>query len=184
MMKEHVRGPIKWCETLAADICLQIRAEELVYNEHFHPAEVTKTTRGREDKLGGKSPARVLGSPCIHTPLNLLREMLRRILDETVDIHEGGWEPDDHQHEDFVIHEYTNATVGASTNISVDWNSVNRATSDYYVYWSYARKKGELVQAEMPIEPSMEKLQSMDKPPTDFIHDMQDYYNHHSVGKV
>jgi hypothetical protein len=50
----------------------------------------------------------------------MLREMLRRILDETVDIHEGGWQPDDHQHEDLVIHEYTNATVGASTHLTVD----------------------------------------------------------------
>jgi hypothetical protein len=157
MMKEHVRGPIKCCKTLAADICLQTRAEELVYNEHFHPVEVTKTTRGRrEDKLGEKSPARVLGSPCIHTPLHLLREMLRKILDETVNIHEGEWEPDDYQHEDLVIHEYTNATVGASTSLTVDWNSGNRATSDYYMYWSYARMEGELVQTKLPIEPLME----------------------------
>jgi hypothetical protein len=110
--------------------------------------------------------------------------MLRRILDETVDIHEGGWELDDHQHEDIVINEYTNATVGASTNLTVDWNFGNRATSDYYMYWSYAKMEGDIVQAEMPIEPSTEELQSMDKPPTYFLHDMQDYYSHQFVGKV
>ena len=73
MMKEHARGPIKCCETLAADSCLQTRAKELVCNENFHPIEVTTTRRGREDTIGGNSTARVLGSPCIHTPLMLLR---------------------------------------------------------------------------------------------------------------
>ena len=40
MMKEHVRGPIKCCETLAEDILRIARAEALVYHPHFKPVEL------------------------------------------------------------------------------------------------------------------------------------------------
>jgi hypothetical protein len=184
MMKEHVRGPIKCCETLAADICLQMRAEELVFNENFHPVEVTTATRGREDTLGGNSTARVLGLPCEHTPVMLLREMLRMIVDDIADTHDGAWEPGDHQHEDLIIAEYTRAIVGSSTHLCVDWISGNRATSDYYMYWSSAKLEGDRVQEEHPVQPCIGELQSMNSPPPDFIHEMEDYYNDHFVGKV
>ena len=167
IMEEHVRGSIKCCESLAADICLQTRAKELVFNEHFHPGEVTTTRRGREDTLGGNSTARVLGSPCIHTPLMLLRDMLRKIVDDVTDTHEGAWEPADHQHEDLVIAEYTRANVGVCTHLCVDWNFGNRATSDYYMYWSYEKLEGELVHDKHQIQSSIEELQSVTSPPPD-----------------
>ena len=184
MMKEHVRGPNMCCETLAADICLQMRAEELVFNENFHPVEVTTPRRGREDTLGGNSTARVLGLPWKHTPVTLLREMLRIIVDAIAGTHDGAWEPGDHQHEDLLIAEYTRAIVGSSTHLCVDWISGNRATSDYYMYFSSAKLEGELAQEEHPIQPSNEELQSMNSPPPDFTHEMQEYYNNHYVGKV
>ena len=106
------------------------------------------------------------------------------IVDDFADTHEGAWEPGDHQHEDLVIAEYTRANVGASTHLCIDWNSRNMATSNYCMFWSYAKLEGELVHEEHSIQPSIEELQSMNSPPPDFIHEMKDYYNHHCVGKV
>ncbi len=40
MMKEHVRGPIKFCETIALDMLRKTRAEELVHNLAFHSVNV------------------------------------------------------------------------------------------------------------------------------------------------
>jgi len=173
MMKDNVSGPIKCYEAIATNICLQTRAKELVYSEHFHLVEFTKTTRGREDKLGGKFPDRVHGSPCIHTPLTLFCEMLRLIIDEIADTHEEAWQHDGLQHEDLAIREYTSANVGASTHLTIDLISSNRTTFDYYMYWSYAKLKVGLVQIEMPIKSSMKELQSMDKPPLYYIHAIQ-----------
>ena len=62
MMKEHVRGPIRCCETLARDIFLQVRAEELVHNRNFHAIHINQLRRGNEDKFVGVSAARFLGA--------------------------------------------------------------------------------------------------------------------------
>jgi hypothetical protein len=100
----------------------------------------------------------VLGSSYIHTPLKLLREMLRRVVDEIADTHEGAWEHGNDQHEDLIINEYTRANVGASTHLCVDWSSSNRATSDYCMYWSYVKLEGELIHSEHSIQSSIEEL--------------------------
>ncbi len=47
MIKEHVLGPIKCCETLFADIVLKSRAEELSYHEEFKTVEVHNCLRGK-----------------------------------------------------------------------------------------------------------------------------------------
>ncbi len=49
MMKEHVRGPTKFCETLAEDMLRIARAEALVYHQHFKAAELNSIRRG--DKI-------------------------------------------------------------------------------------------------------------------------------------
>ena len=77
-------------------MCLQLRAEELVYNENFHPTEQVSKSRGWEDQLGGSSHARVLGGNCKHTNNIVLRAMLSGLLEEIADIHEGAWEPEDY----------------------------------------------------------------------------------------
>ena len=98
MMKEHVRGPIKCCETLAADMCLKMRAEELIYNEHFRSVEQVSRSRRLEDDLGGNSTVRVLGAPCVHTKPDVLRAMLSALLDEIADTYDGAWQSEDYQH--------------------------------------------------------------------------------------
>ncbi len=53
MMKDHVRGPIKCCETLAEDMLRISRAEARVYHPHLKAVELDSTRRGRQDDLGG-----------------------------------------------------------------------------------------------------------------------------------
>jgi hypothetical protein len=66
--------------------------------------------------------------------------MLSELLDEIADIYEElAWGPEDYQREDLVIEEFTSATVGTSTQFSVDWNSEHKTTSDYFVYYSVAK---------------------------------------------
>ena len=81
MMKEHVRGPIKCCETLSTDIVLKSRAEELSYHEEFKPVEVHNCLRVKLDSIGSTSPARFVGKPVKHTDPKVLRDMLRVVLD-------------------------------------------------------------------------------------------------------
>ncbi len=63
MMKEHVRGPIKCCETIAQDVLLKTRAEELVYHPQFRSVHIKMKERDQEDSHGGRLPSRVLGGP-------------------------------------------------------------------------------------------------------------------------
>ena len=186
MMKEHVRGSIKCCETLATDMCLQLRAEELVYCENFHPTDQVSKSRGREDQLGGFSHARVLGGKCTHTNDVLLRAMLSEILDEIADTHGGAWEPEDYQREDLVIEEFTGAIIGTSTHFSVDWNSGHKTTSDYFMYYSVSKQLHSKFtrDAGEPTEPSMAELGRTDKPPPIWLHQIKDYYNKNFVGQV
>ena len=52
MMKEHVRGPIKCCETIASDILHLTRVEELVHNPEFQSVDVGIKQRNHEDLQG------------------------------------------------------------------------------------------------------------------------------------
>jgi hypothetical protein len=189
MMKELVRGPIKCAETLAADMCLKARAMELQYHEHFHPVQHDVSGRGRGDGLGGNSLARVLGAQCVHTNPDVLRTMLRVLLDEIAGTHEGGWEPEDYLHEDLLIQEFAGARVTSSTRFTVDWKSSEKATADYFVY--YTKIKAEYVGHPFtrdiinePKPPSMEQLESMEKPPPNYVQQCSDFYNHNYVGQV
>ena len=56
MMKEHVRGPIKCCETIALDVLLKTRAEELVYQPQFRSVDIEMKERDQEDSHGGRLP--------------------------------------------------------------------------------------------------------------------------------
>ena len=186
MMKEHVRGPIKGCETLAADLCLKMRAEELVYNEHFHSVEQVSRNRRRVDDLGGNSTVRVVGASCVLSNLDVLRAVLSILLDEIADTNlDGAWQPEDHQHEDLLIQEYPGARVGSSTHFCVDWRLSHKETSVCFLYYSLCRIiPPSAPLAGKPMEPSMSRLESMDTPPPNFIHQMQDFCNHHYFGQV
>ena len=133
-----LRGPIRCCASLALDLLQQGRAEELVYNINFEPVDQNVIDRGKEDAVGGNSPVRFHGKPCIHTDREIICDLLREVLD---DFHEGGWEPDDYGHEDLVILEYIKCTIRPSSQFTVDWNSEHRATADYFLY--YTRPKQE-----------------------------------------
>jgi hypothetical protein len=53
------------------------------------------------------------------------------------------------------------------------------------LYYTLQREGRSLsIRDEEPDEPSIEQLESMDRPPPDYIQEMSDYYYHHFVGKV
>ena len=117
----------------------------------------------------------------------VLRAMLRDLLDEIADIYEGlAWELEDYQREDLVIEEFTRATVGTSTQFSVDWNSEHKTTSDYFMYYSVAKHDNSKFTRDdgEPTEPSMAELGRTDKPPPNWVQQLRDYYNQHFVGQV
>jgi hypothetical protein len=62
--------------------------------------------------------------------------MLRVLLDESTCTHEGGWHPEDKQHEDLLIQEFAGARVSSSTRFIVDWKSSEKTNADYYMYYS------------------------------------------------
>jgi hypothetical protein len=109
MMKEHIRGPIKCCETLAQKILYQLRAEALLHHPEFNPIKTTSlSSRRKLDNLPGNTQIRFLGSIKTNLGDNILQYMLRVLLDNGGDILlELGWEPGDDGHEDLVLHEYT-----------------------------------------------------------------------------
>jgi hypothetical protein len=63
MMKKHVKGPIKCCETIALDMLHKTRAEELVHHPAFHSVDVQVNQRHHHDTHDGRLPSRVVGGP-------------------------------------------------------------------------------------------------------------------------
>jgi hypothetical protein len=181
MMKEHVRGPIKCCETIAADVMNLTRAKELVFNPSFQPVKMGITKRLKEDSRGGRLPSRCLGSPVVKTDKDVLNRLLREVLECVT----GGWEEDDYAHPDLVIEEYTKATIG-STYFTVDWKYEDNATANYFLYYPAPRVGRSLHDraAGEPQPPSLEELASMEGPPPDINKQISDYYFHHFVGEV
>jgi hypothetical protein len=184
MMKEHVRGPIKCCETIAADVLHKTRAEELVFNPGFKAVEMDTNLRQKKDSHGGTSTARFLGVPIVKTDKDVLNRMLQDLLkDEVV----GGWEYDDYGHDDLVIEEYTKVTIGASSYFTVDWTREDyNTTANYFLYYPIRRIDHDVLNRDSgePVPPSMEDLESLVKPPADYIKGMSDYYYHQYVGQV
>ena len=133
-MKDHVRGPISCCETIAKDVLLMERAESLQHHPGFGAVKVHEHDRGKEDNLGGDSNIRLIGSPVFHTSIDVLRAMLEEVLSDYPELYEEGWEPDDYAREDIVMTEYRQARIGTSTSFTVDWNSGHKQTSDYFMY--------------------------------------------------
>ncbi len=121
MMKEHVRGPIKCCETIAKDVLLLARAEAFLYHPGFTAVNL-KAGRARRqaDNFGGESHTRFLGAPILHTNVHVLRVMLEEFLSDDPAVYEDGWEPDDYQRKELVIEEYKQARVGACTSFTTD----------------------------------------------------------------
>ncbi len=105
MMKEHVRGPIKCCETIAKDILLITRAEALLYHPGFTIVNLNDSVRGQAYNFGGDSHTRFLGAPIVHTRVDILRAMLRDLLSDSPGVYDDGWELDDYVREDLVIQE-------------------------------------------------------------------------------
>jgi hypothetical protein len=75
-----------------------------------------------------------VGAPCVHTNPDVLRAVLTVLLDEISDTNpDGAWQPENHQHEDLLIHEFTGARVGSPTHFCVDWRSSHKKTPDYFL---------------------------------------------------
>ena len=179
MMKEHVRGPIQCCETIASDMLHLIRAEELVHHTEFKSVDVGMKQRKQVDSLGGLLPSRVLGAPIKKTDSDVLNRLLRDFL---VGI-SGGWEEDDYAHEGLVIEEYTKASIGSSTYFTVDWKFDEKATANYFLYYSSPRLEV-IGDSGEPQPPSLQDLESLEKPPPDYSQQLHDYYNYNCVGQV
>jgi len=82
MMKEHICGPIKCCETLCADILLKLRAMELSIHKEPMPVNVDACLRGKAYSLGNNVAAAFMGAPVMHTDRKVLKDMLRVLLEE------------------------------------------------------------------------------------------------------
>jgi hypothetical protein len=186
MMKKHVRGPIRCCETIAKDILLIERAEALLHHPAFLGVTLNERYCGNEDNFGGEDEIRLLGSPVVHTSIVMLRAMLKEVLSTNPDVYEKGWEPDNYAREDLVIQEYRQARVGTCTRFTVDWNSGQKKTSDYYMYFSMPRDGRDISNRDIdePELPPLEMLQSTESPPPICVNEMADYYYHHYVGQV
>ena len=185
MMKELVRGPIKCCETLAQDMLYKLRAEELLYHAEFNPVESISIPREKLDKLPGNSLSRFVGSPRTHTEHHFFLDMLRVFLDRENEMLEDlGWEPDDYSHEDLIIQEYCKVAIGNTAYITAEWSSpIGSTTCNSFMYYVRPRSVFDK-DAEEPNPPSLEELESMDKPPSDYQHDFTDFYFHSYVGQV
>ena len=185
MMKELVRGPIKCCETLAQDMLYKLRAEELLYHAELYPADSISIPREKLDKLPGNSMSRFVGSPRTRTEHHFLLDMLRVFLDRDNEmLGDLGWEPDDYSHEDLIIEEYCKVAIGNTAYITTEWSSpVGSTTCNSFMYYIRPRSVFDK-DAEEPDPPSLEELESMDKPPSDYQHDLTDFYFHSYVGQV
>ncbi len=81
-MKEHVRGPKKYRETLCVDILLKLRAMELSSHKECMLVKVDTCLRGKVDSLGNNMAATFMGAPVMHTDRKVLKDMLRVLLEE------------------------------------------------------------------------------------------------------
>ncbi len=79
VMKKHVRGHIKCCKTIASDILLKTRAEELVYHPGFHSVDLESKEPVQEDSHGGFLPSRVLGGSASKMTWMFLRVYYRML---------------------------------------------------------------------------------------------------------
>ena len=131
--------------------------------------------RHKRDHHGGVSSARFLAVLVMKTSKDALYQLLRDMLEG--DEVGGGWEEDGCGHEDLVIEEYTKATVGSSSFFTTDWNLEDgNTTANYLLYYHVSRIYHDVSNRDdgEPVPPSMEDLESFDKPPADYIKDMSD----------
>ena len=165
MMKEHVRGPIKCCETIAADVLIKTRAEELVFNPEFKSVGMDINLRQMQDSHGGSSPARFIGKPVVKTHKDVLDRLLMDILEKEEG---GGWEKDYYGHVDLIIEEYMKVSIGSNKYFTVDWNREdNKAKTNYFLYYTMNRIDHDVSNRDLgePEEPSMADLESLVTPP-------------------
>jgi hypothetical protein len=114
--------------------------------------------------------------------------MLGFVIDENLSTDdELSWQPEDQNHEDLIIQEYTKASLeGTSHFLCVDWKSGQKTTANYYLLYTIPRKGRSPSVKELgePVEPSMEQLENMERPLPYFIQEMSDCFFHHFVGEV
>jgi hypothetical protein len=63
-LKEHIRGPVRECETIVLDILTEMRCKELKCTDLYNGAPVVVNRRNVEDRFGGKGRTRCLGALC------------------------------------------------------------------------------------------------------------------------
>jgi hypothetical protein len=79
-LKEHVRGPVRECETIVIDILTEMRCEELKCTDMYSVVPVVIKGRNVEDKFGGLGRTRCLGAMCNHYELEVLSAALRCVV--------------------------------------------------------------------------------------------------------
>ena len=67
MMTEHVRGPIRCCETTAKDVFLIEHAEALLHHPEFLGVTINERCRGKEDNFGGEDEICICTLVCLET---------------------------------------------------------------------------------------------------------------------
>jgi hypothetical protein len=81
-----------------------------------------------------------------------------------------GWEPDNYSPEDRVIEEYCKVAIGNTAYIIAEWSSpVGSTTCNSFIHYVRPRSVFDK-DVEEPEPPSLEELESMDMPPSDYQH--------------
>jgi hypothetical protein len=144
----------------------------------FHPRE-------KLDQLLGNSLSRFVGSPKTHQEHKVLLDMLRVFLYRNNEIFvDIGWKPDDYSHEDLVIEEYCKLAIGNTAYITTEWSSpVGSTICNSFMYYVGLRSIFDK-DVEEPDPSSLEELESMDMPPSDYQHGYIHFYFNSYVGQV
>ena len=79
-LKEHIRGPVRECETIDLDILREMRCKELKCTDLYNGAPVVVNHRNVEDPFGGKGRTRCLGALCDVMENEVLTTCLRCVV--------------------------------------------------------------------------------------------------------
>ena len=112
----------------------------------------------------------------------MLRIALRDLIDEIAGTNEGAWHHEDDEHEDILILDLAGARVSSSMHFTMAWKSDHKITSDYFMYYKVKKSKYSVPPFTIgmiePNPPSMEQLESMEKPPPNYLQELSDFYHH------
>ena len=86
----------------------------------FSFVNLKEHNRAKEDNFGGDDDIRLIGSPVVHTKIDVTRTMLEEVLSDNPELYKVGWEPDHYAREDLVIQVYRQARIRTCTSLTLD----------------------------------------------------------------